>query len=394
MDSHDGADPDILKGPSTGWDTFCEWCELASRPDAPFIMRGRLAYVENVTFGLNVNSRKKKILTQWRARAVVDWETLETAASKGQGPYVPPAAELDSDVKMRDRDMELDALINEIRHRNLQVLNDVNPDGDSRHDALKAELNFVKGSVDFFEQLHTETMPTPDDATINPSTSDVPGPARETRPVLVSAYTPQDADRVAAFMAQEPNEPIPEQRTATSPVDPTVHAILADDDARIRIRPNDGASNIDDRILDYLAGWLQQPPGDAPSRGRAARPFVIFSEANPAPSTNSRISTFVSTVYGRGVPRENIGLLCMPSTSSDSDASDRGICPNVYDALFGTGPVPSNHPIFKCRMLIVPKCVYDDAALFAHLQHLCATRCVVEGTPVGERDPWGGLAIM
>ena len=195
-------------------------------------------------------------------------------------------------------------------------------------------------------------------------------------------------------MAQEPDEPIPEQRTATSPIDPTVHAIRADDDARIQIRPNDGASNIDDRILGYLAGWLQLPPGDAPSRGRAARPFVIFSEANPAPSTDSRISTFVSTVYGRGVPRENIGLLCMPSTSSDSDALDRGICPNVYDALFGTGPVPSNHPIFKCRMLIVPKCVYDDAALFAHLQHLCATRCVVEGTPVGERDPWGGLAIM
>ncbi|KAK3254197.1 hypothetical protein CYMTET_36583 [Cymbomonas tetramitiformis] len=70
------------------------------------------------------------------------------------------------------------------------------------------------------------------------------------------------------------------------------------------------------------------------------------------------------------------------------------MCPNVYDAVFGTGPIPADHAIFKCRLLLVPKCVYDDAALFARLQQLCARRLAVEGMPMEERDTWGGLAIM
>ncbi len=147
-----GDNPRNLQGPATGWDTFCDWCEAASRPNAPLFLRARLAYVENVSFGLSVNSRKKKIMTQWRARAVVDWATLETAAEKGQGPYVPPAKDIDDKVHMRDRDMELGALIQEIRDRNHQVLENADEDfdGNWQLNAFKAELNFVKSSVGFF----------------------------------------------------------------------------------------------------------------------------------------------------------------------------------------------------------------------------------------------------
>ncbi|KAK3289326.1 hypothetical protein CYMTET_3225 [Cymbomonas tetramitiformis] len=231
-------------------------------------------------------------MTQWRARAVVDWKTLEIAADNGQGPYVPSAEHIEDEVPMRDREMELDALIQEIRHRNLQVLEDAmdGPVGDSRLDALKAELKFVKGSVDFFQQIHMDTMPPVHDVAVDSSTPNVHGPVRVTYPDLISAYTEQDADRVAKVMAQEPDAPIPDQRmTAADIVADAVPDIRVDDDAHIRTRPSEFQSYVGDKIFDHLLRWLRLQASGPPSRGRATRPFVIFSEASPA---YPRVSTF------------------------------------------------------------------------------------------------------